>query len=85
MSTALNENQTFAMENSRPKAKRRKITPNCATVSTWIWKYNFLLCSKFHVARVALNHNRPILIEVIGTSWMSNTISNIIYHVRVRY
>lgn len=26
---------TFAVENSSPNAKRRKITPNCATVSTY--------------------------------------------------
>lgn len=29
------EQYTFVKENSSPKAKRRKTTPNCAKVSTW--------------------------------------------------
>lgn len=33
--------QTFAAENSNPKAKRRKITPNWATVSTCATQKNY--------------------------------------------
>jgi hypothetical protein len=31
---------TFGNENSRPRAKRRNTTPNCAKVSTWVGQKN---------------------------------------------
>jgi hypothetical protein len=34
----LSKMDTFAVENSSPRANRRNITPNWATVSTWMEK-----------------------------------------------
>lgn len=67
---------TFAVENSRPNAKRRKMTPNCATVSTYKQtkqKYSVTINRSSSVHCTSEHHSMNVTVIRYATiSWTTN-------------